>query len=465
MKILFHAPNKTAAAGMEFLAELAQKRSSDVLLLLEVTFDVQAKIATIDLCDRNKKFHRAFRGLLVRVLPQGVKEFIKHFRDLEKFTEAREERWISSYGRKKKRITSIIKNFSPDAVYVYGDRHDGYEPALIQVAKEKNIPVVIPPIAFATDHEGLLRYRRRSKEVLLAHDVTKIKHFKIENSTQWVHDDSTGRDISYYPLWMVNARKQCDVLPENPWSLGGGYSDFVCVGGERERQRFLRNGVSPHKIRITGRLEDDQIYSQFIRRAEIRSQITSKYFAEENQILLIALPQLAEHNIASESEHWNIQYAICDAAQKMGWNVLISLHPKMDKNKYSKILKKYDFHILDERLRDVMPVADIFLVGQGSSTATWAVLCEVPLVIMDWYGLNYSMYDWIDGKVIIKNAHDLEPTLLELSKNEQLREMMRAQHQKQKNSVSPFDGKSVDRILSSAKISNQDSSINEYANS
>lgn len=457
MKILLHAPNKTALSGMVFLGELAQKLNYSVLILSETEYLSEGKLDVIELHRENISPKHNFQilnfGIMLLWIKMFVRKFLKNYIVLDRLIESKKQnRWILRYNQNKRRITSIIESFSPDAVYVYGDRHDGFEPALIDVAKGKRIPVIIPPIVYPSDTERLLRFIKRTEDSLTAHDVTEFKYFKIEYSKQWVHDVSSGRDICYYPLWMVNARMKACVLPENPWSPGGGASDFICVGGDLERDGLLRNGVSPNKICITGRVEDDQIYSNFIMRNEVRSKISAKYFVERNRIILVALPQLFEHNLASENDHWEVQFLICEAAQKMGWNVLISLHPKMDVKKYKTVLKKYNFPIVDERLHEVIVAADIFLVGQGSSTATWAVLCEVPLVIADWYGLSYSMYNWIAGKRVINEVRDLEPTLLELSRNDTLRKMMRAQHREQKHLVSPFDGKCVERVLSVGRV-------------
>ena len=469
MKILLHAPNQTAASGMAYLAELAQHTSDDVVLLLEEKFDVKADVVLIVLEEKTKSFFSLFRRLLIRCIPENSTKIIKicvnKIRTLKATASNREEIWKANYLKKKNKIRSIIESFSPDSVYLYGDRHDGHELAIIQISREKKIPIIVIPIAYAAGIEDLLWYRKRTDEILEAHDVTDIMNFKKTYPSQWVYDESTGRDISYYPYWTVSARQAIDVLPENPWSIGGGRSDLVCVSGERERSRFLRNGVSYNKIRVTGGLEDDRIHSNFVLREKLRSRLTAKYFTVDNKILLVALPQLFEHEITTESEHWNLQLEICEAVTTLGWNVLVSLHPKMDKRKYAKMLKKYDFKILDEPLRDVISVADIFLVGQGSSTANWAVLCEVPLVIMDWYGLNYKMHDWINGKIVVKSIHNFQKELLELSKNEQLRQIMSAQHRKQKYLVSPFDGKCVTRILNMTKVNEEGSSENEHVNS
>lgn len=452
--LLFHAPNKTAAQGMKRLAESAASHSRNVVLLTDGSFLEGADIDVLNL-------HEVSTGFYFPVFELFFQNMLNNFKILfliffnkyygSNVDVIRRKKWTSLFYFRKKVIKFFFKKLNPTVVFVYGDRHDGFEPAIIQVANEIGIPVIIPPLAYPSGPEGLIKYRTSSEKNIIAHDVTNYTEFKERFPGQWRNGGSFGQDISFYPPWLAVARNECNVLPINPWSLGGGHSDVVCVDSRHQMDRFLKNGISKDKIVLTGAVEHDDVYSSFLQRNKCRHKISKEYFLSDSKIIIAALPQLFEHQLVSEVEHWRIQILVCEALQKLGWNVLISLHPKMDRDIYSEKIGQYRFPILNHDLSTVLSVADMFLVGQGSSTIPWGLLCEIPMVIMDWYGLDFQRYDWIEGKVVVKKEWELSDVLLELSNNEKLRLLMQQQHRKQKYLASPFDGKCVDRILNLEK--------------
>ena len=92
---------------------------------------------------------------------------------------------------------------------------------------------------------------------------------------------------------------------------------------------------------------------------------------------------------------------------KTSQNILISLHPKQDLKKYIFLEKKFNCKILNERLMDVLPVADVF-ISSYSSTAIWSVICGVKTLIMDFYGFNSSIFDDFNSITFIKNKEDFK---------------------------------------------------------
>jgi len=126
--------------------------------------------------------------------------------------------------------------------------------------------------------------------------------------------------------------------------------------------------------------------------------------------------------------------------------VLISLHPKMDISKYRFIEIDYGIPILTEPLKDILPAADCF-AATFSSTVEWAVLCEIPSIVFDFYGLNYDMYDNYDGIVLVKKKPDLEDFLVKIQNDEIYSQQLSLAHRKNVAELSPFDGKCTERIV------------------
>ena len=447
--------------------EEAEKRGYTCTLLIEPRLAYNGTHNAIRLGTSDKQTaHHNLKSLLL-AMPQSTKNFLRpikniFFSQLGIDYKNKIQNWINIQVRREQEIETIFDQVKPDIVFTYGDRHGGYEPATIRIANVNNIPVIIPPIAYATGIEGLLVSARKHRDERNSICVTNNAKFKNKYPGQWVHDEETDEDFSYYPTWMVKAREQCGVLPENPWVLGGGQSTIICADGNEAKERYIRNGVKPGKIRVTGHLEHDVMYNTWQNRKESKGKLHDKYtFQSDLPLLLVALPQTWEHNILSEEEHWQLQEYLCNAAVRSKWNVLLSLHPKMELTRYKYLEDKFSIKIAVEKLGEVLPLADLYLVGQGSSTDLWAVLCEVPIIIADWYGLNYTTYNWIEGIRVIKEANKLKEVLASLTSNSSLLETFKKSHLKQKHMVSPFDGNCFNRIYNVTNSLSLDRALSE----
>ena len=125
--------------------------------------------------------------------------------------------------------------------------------------------------------------------------------------------------------------------------------------------------------------------------------------------------------------------------------VLLSLHPKMPYENYSYIDSKYEnIKVLkDERLSGTLPIADYF-ISIFESTISWALMCEVVPVFLDYYelGFDVSKYSAVQD---LKNKNTFEKDMQKIieNKNEILKDIS-----KEKELLPPFDGKSGERILS-----------------
>ena len=61
-------------------------------------------------------------------------------------------------------------------------------------------------------------------------------------------------------------------------------------------------------------------------------------------------------------------------------NVLVSLHPKMNKNKYITVLKDYNCTIIEEKLDQIIGITDLY-VATNSSTINWAILLGIKQLL------------------------------------------------------------------------------------
>ena len=356
--------------------------------------------------------------------------------------------WELDFQKKTKAAFAILGKFRIERMYCYGDRSFGWELAFQKAARELSIKILIPQIAFFSECQNLLATTRKlSPSSLRQLDVSRNTVFKKKYPKQWRHDTVSGRDFSYYPIWLVSHLDREKLLNPNPWSMGCGLCDLILTESKIARKRLVENGTPESKIKIVGCRSFDHLHKSFENKQEIKKIVIEKYnLCDKQKVIIISLPQLYEHNLATNEEHWVIQKTICDHAQKTDSNVLLSLHPKMQRKEYLILQDDYGCKILKEDLHTVLPVADLYLVGQGSSTIPWAVLSEVPLIILDSYGLEYDYYDWIKCAKIIKNISALNSCMEEMLQNLSLRSKTKKELQELKEHYI-FDGHSLDRIF------------------
>ena len=342
-------------------------------------------------------------------------------------------------------LKKVLFEINPVSVVVTGDRHqaDGWEPALLKACRELNIPAVIPPVSFTANIEGL-PVTRRKRKIFRADNFLEVK---AKYPKQYIYDDVSKSNIFFYPPSLTKALAKNDMLSENPWVMGGGHSTFVLADGEEARERYVRLGCKPEKIIVTGHPVHDNLFNLHKNRHKLRSSLNQKYgFAPDKKLIIIALPQLAEHGIKDWKTHWDEIRFLCDIFSLQKANCLISLHPKMKYDKYKFIEDEYNIPISKRPLSEILPAADIF-AATFSSTIQWAVLCQIPSIVFDFYGFNYTMYDYLTGTRIINKKTELPGELEKVIKDESYYAHMTAEQKKFSGYISPFDGKCMERIV------------------
>lgn len=301
-----------------------------------------------------------------------------------------EKKILEDLQNKYDEIYKIVKEFKIQVLLVNGDRHLGYEPVFLKISKELKIPSVI---IFLVSHA-------LEEDMFYADVVTKKIKPNVLTSRYIKHSQDflkykVVRESYYYPHPTGNALAKFGVLTPNPYVMGSGYSDVLCLNNQHYKNMYVTRGVDEEKIRVVGDGAYDDIYNKYLQRDEIKRVIYENYSLDFfKKLIIIALPQLGEHNIVPWKEHWEEIGFLMKILKDLNENILISLHPKMDRNSYDFLEEKYNCFILDERLADVLPIADLF-VATFSSTVIWSVLCGVKTVVADFHGKNNDIFDFL----------------------------------------------------------------------
>jgi len=309
------------------------------------------------------------------------------------------------------KIKKLVIDNNINIFLINGDRHLGLEPVFLKISKILNIPSIIPYLVDFADKERILLSGYKTEKIKKGFFISKY----ILDSQQNLNYKIVQNRL-FYPHITGNALQQFGVLTSNPYVMGCGESDILCLNNKSNVEKYIRNGVENDKIHLIGDISFDRLYNNFVQREATKKEILNKYSLNKSkEIIIIALPQLAEHRLLSWDDHWKEINFLMEELSTTKKNILISLHPKMDKLKYDFLEFQYNCKILNERLAEVLPIADIF-VATFSSTVVWAVLCGIKTIVVDFYDFNYTMYDFLRSIIIVNKKDEFREILKNIFK-------------------------------------------------
>jgi hypothetical protein len=334
-----------------------------------------------------------------------LKKYLNRLKNTKFFTnryKKQEAEYLRDLNKKYNQTSILVLKNKISIIFLNGDRHLGYEPVFLKVSKKLNIPSIV---AYLVDY---------SDEERIFHNDVEIKKTKSNFFTSSYVLNSQKklkykvvRGSYYYPHYIGNALTKFGVITLNPYVMGSGASDVLCLNNQYYKDLYINNGVDKHKIKLIGDVSYDRLFEKFKDKTGVKQKVIDKYSLDDRKkICIVGLPQLGEHNILPWNKHWEEINFLISSINSLKQNILISLHPKMDKSKYQFLSDKYNCKILDERLVDVMPIADMF-TATFSSTVAWSVLCGIKTLVVDFYDLNYHMYDFLTSIKIVNNKNNL----------------------------------------------------------
>lgn len=314
--------------------------------------------------------------------------------------------------RMYKKCKKVFLKYLPDVIIANGDRHFGIEQVILKIGRESNIKNIIPYLVYSGSEScHLLREGDSLRE--FSNNLPLIARYIFKKYSNQFLNYNNKKYLFYSPSKTL-ALGKFGTLSKNPWQMGCGLADIICANDEYTYKRYLDNNVPERKIKLIGDVIYSNIYSTYLKKEKIKNSIIKKYDLSFNKkVILISLPQLAEHKLLNWDKHWIEINFLIKCLVKLNENLLISLHPKMVFNKYYFLEKKYKCKIAKENLSDILPIADLF-IATYSSTIVWAVLCGINSIIVDFYGLDYCMYDYLETPRIIKRKSRLLSVAQEL---------------------------------------------------
>ena len=338
--------------------------------------------------------------------------------------------------RRNNKINEFLKSAGDlKCIFVYGDRHAGtIELPLLYAADKLKIATVIPPLAFFSREENLLAQRRLNHDCDYPHAWEENKKYYGMSRL----DPVTIKRVLYYEPWLTEVLDEMDLLPQNPWTMGGGLAKQVWCDSDNAKNFLTEDGCSESKVKVTGHLSHDDLFQAL--------KTDSKLNGISGRLnIIVALPQLGEHELLSWDQHWIEIDFLLTVLSELKQNLFVSLHPKMKDKKYFELAERHGAMILKERLKEVLPFADIY-TSTFSSTVPWAIALGIPTVIFDFYNLNYSFYK-NDGLNVCLDK-DVYKSLLSKMMNPDYLVSVKSQMNTIKEKYPKIDGKAFNRMKS-----------------
>lgn len=376
-KILFVANNPTALSGMTFLiTEMKKKYSISPVLVCESCYSESEGYEVINLSPDIKT--GGIKKTLTEFYNQKEKTFIKQLR-----------KFLFSYyelGVIDKKSKEILKKEKPDAIVVYSDRMAGILQGFLKNAK--GIPLIEVPIALKPDPLVLFKRRYYNEELRVTNKVWDINRLILLLNDNWGYTFE-GEKRLFYAAGYTMAAYMKKMIPKYPWITGGGNSTHVFVVSEAEKERIL--SVVSKEIVVTGAVEDYYLLKKRAEKDKIRKLIREKYAITSSKVVILAMPQMAEHNVVPWDIHRENVSIIIKEILKIYDEVLISLHPKSNMNDYIFLGQHGKVSFLEERLRDVIIGADILMAVSTSSVLRWG----------DIIGISTSVFkdEWLKAQI------------------------------------------------------------------
>lgn len=305
---------------------------------------------------------------------------------VKKYTLAQVPLYLVSAYKFKKLIAQSRQTLARERPYILmtnGDRAGlSLEQSFLIAASQLSIRSIVPFTSIISD--GLLYRVKNPQQFLLNSGISKRLYNRFENQTKTYE----GNEYSFYNLATTFVLNRFGALTKNPWFIGNGLVNHVCLDSQLTVDCYRHEIMDLSKFSIMGDVSLDHLYQANEQKEALKLKAIEKYGLDQaKKIILVAVPQLAEHKLMVWDQHWQEINTLMNSLKASGENVLLSLHPKMNRDQYLFLEKDFDFKILEEPLNDQLPLADLF-VAINSSTVLWSVILGIKTIILDYFNLS-----------------------------------------------------------------------------
>lgn len=350
-------------------------------------------------------FYRQVARVRSRSNSALVRMLIDVFRNSSAGGYLQQRRVVRHYRGQVALAERLIDAIAPTVVLAFGDRHIDFELPVLTAAHRRGIRILLPYSTYS-GVTGMVKIRE------IQSDYGRWRPFSLYRLYAGLRLRSQLRNGYFWqPPSILMALDELSMLTSNPWCMGNGLADIVCVDNARTLERYAKEGVPRHKLRIIGDTAYDDLFVRFTERDGLRTRMINDGLIDAGRkTIVLALPQFAEQGLMDWPEHWREIEHLLAAVSACGQNVVVSLHPRVDPDDYRHLEGRYPLRLATEPLTDILPVADVF-VAVNSSTVFWSVLCGIPVVVLDYFGLDASLFSELASLVYVRDRNAVGKTV------------------------------------------------------
>ena len=284
-------------------------------------------------------------------------------------------------------LRRMLSAESLNAAIVYGDRHTPAEILFVRECRRLHVPVLVIELASISSSERIVHkfdehqtgtFHNLYQNHLIPKDDPLVK--KCPNAFR---QGSKSREVmySFYPVFVARALSYLGLLPQNPWVIGANESNALLVSSFAQREKSIGDGVDETKIHVVGCFSDDILF-RHNGNLHLQTKIRQKYGVGDGPLIIFSVPQVREHNhelkITDEMAGFSGDFCRL-VSQSSHLNVLLSLHPKMQRKDYLD-LEGPRVRLADEPIEKLVSVGDLLVCISGSSVARLGRLARKTVI-------------------------------------------------------------------------------------
>jgi len=384
----------------DLILELSKKKQVNILFLTE-----PSKM-TLEILDNRSigvyyiytdRYLKSFQWLLIR---------ISKYKNYSFFHLLKEKSLLISLKRTYNFALKLFEQLSIQAIYSHNDRYATTTIAYLKAGYAMGIPIVIPAQhPFELD----FNYINKDDQTKHIHDASTSYEKKVFSEIMLQNSSQAHEGYFYYKAFELNAMQKWNVLPANPWIVGSSYmTTKLCVMTQYNKDYLIQEKlIEEKKIEVIGHISYDKIYAHYV--------LDQKYKKLDRKLMIVSLDQLYEHGVMNlEGEKGEFEFILSTLKQFSEYEVVLSLKPTMKEEDYSYLETMFDCKISNQKLHDIIHLADLFVCTMMSSTIYWALLLNIRTVVYNVYGLSYQMYNQFSTVKYVCNRGELAVSIRDL---------------------------------------------------
>jgi len=279
----------------------------------------------------------------------------------------------------------ILKKNNIKTLIVSDDRSPDILLSLIKISKENRIKVVLIPSGIFSGKKFVLQNRLNNFEKFSSKNtIISRKNISVKFKNRYVY---------FYKKNILKLYNLFNLYPINPW-ISGTNVDEILFQSDASKEYYIKQGIK-NKLIKNVKIKNFKTNSPEI--INIKRKFYKKYKIKSNKKLLIFQPMTwYEHNITSYEEHYKRNFEVANEIYNSNeikkFTCLISLHPKQKKKDYIWLEKNFKFKIIDEKLFDVITLANLFIISYESDTMLWSADLKIPCIITNFFNEKSNVF-------------------------------------------------------------------------